>query len=151
MRQPPKIVIVGIGNLLRGDDGVGLVVTTRLKEHLRNKPDVKIYSVGESPENYLDKITADQPDIIYLIDAGGFGGKPGEFRLFSNPQPKTQGFSTHSTSLSLVINFLTLQTAAQVYLLAIQPEKIGMGETLSPAVTKGMEEATIFLESACQK
>ena len=147
----PRIVIVGIGNLLAGDDGVGIAVTARLKERLQNKSHVRIYEVGESPENYLDKITADQPDIIYLIDAGDFGGKPGEFRIFSDPQPKIQGFSTHSTSLSLVINFLTLQTAAQVYLLAIQPEKIGMGETLSPAVTKGMEEATQFLEAACQK
>ncbi|MFH0796003.1 MAG: hydrogenase maturation protease [Candidatus Omnitrophota bacterium] len=151
MRQPLRIVIVGIGNILRGDDGVGVAIAARLKEHLRNKPNVKIYEVGESPENYLDKITADQPDIIYLIDAGEFGGKPGEFRIFSNPRPKTQGFSTHSTSLSLVINFLTLQTTAQVYLLAIQPEKIGLGEDLSPAVTKGMEEATQFLEAACQK
>ena len=52
-RLQGKALIVGIGNRLRGDDGVGPEIINRLSSPL---PHLLLFDVGETPENYLGKI-----------------------------------------------------------------------------------------------
>jgi len=72
-----KIIILGIGNTLRSDDGAGSILANRIKD----KVPFIVFDVGISPENYLDKIIKERPDTILIIDTGDFGGKPGELRV----------------------------------------------------------------------
>ena len=142
----PRIAIVGIGNLMKADDGAGMVMTAALKERLAGFSEIKTYETGTAPENHLAAIIAFKPEIIYLIDAADFNGEAGEFKLFPANQVKSQGFSTHAISISLVIQFLKLQTKAEIFLLAIQPEEISIREGLSARVKTGTDKAIIFLE-----
>ena len=50
--QNKKVLILGIGNRLRGDDAVGSI----LAERLAKKLDVPIIDEGNVPENYLAPI-----------------------------------------------------------------------------------------------
>ena len=60
-----KVVIVGIGNTMKGDDGFGPALVERLS------PKVKAVCIdaGSAPENYTGKIVKEKPDTILIVDA----------------------------------------------------------------------------------
>jgi len=132
-----KVVILGIGNVLRSDDGVGSILAARIEGKL---PWI-VYDAGESPENYLGKIIKDKPDNIVLVDAVDFGGKPGEYRVLESDDLKTTNlFSTHNASLSLTINYLQNNLKVDIIILIIQPKKISFGDNLSPELKQALSE-----------
>ncbi|MDD4980140.1 MAG: hydrogenase 3 maturation endopeptidase HyCI [Candidatus Omnitrophica bacterium] len=131
-----KVAIVGIGNTMRSDDGVGSVLASRLKD----KVAFKVFDVGVSPENYLEKIIKEEPDTIVIIDAVDFGAKPGEFRILEARDLKTTNlFATHNASISLTINYLQSNLKADIIILIIQPESIAFGEGLSREVARRLD------------
>ena len=126
-----KVVILGIGNTLRSDDGVGSILVSRIKD----KVPYLVYDAGSTPENYLGKIINDKPDNVVIIDAVDFGGKPGEFRIVEGDEIKTVNlFSTHNASISLTINYLQSNLKADIIILIIQPKNIAFGDNLSPQI-----------------
>ncbi|MBU1906426.1 MAG: hydrogenase 3 maturation endopeptidase HyCI [Candidatus Omnitrophica bacterium] len=135
-----KVVILGIGNTLRSDDGIGSLLASRLKDKLS----YIVYDAGVSPENYLGKVDKDKPDNLVIIDAVDFGGKPGEFRAVDGEGIKTTNlFSTHNASLSMLINFLQSNSKMDIIVLIIQPKTIAFGDKLSPEI----RETLVKLES----
>jgi len=128
-----KVVILGIGNTLRSDDGVGSILANRIKD----KVPYLVYDTGPTPENYLGKVIKDKPDNIVIIDAVDFGGKPGEFRIVEGEDIKTVNlFSTHNASISLTINYLQSNLKVDIIILIIQPKNINFGDNLSPEITE---------------
>jgi hydrogenase 3 maturation protease len=134
-----KVLILGIGDTLRSDDGVGSLLARRLE----GRTPYIVYDSNLSPENYLGKIVKDKPQIVLLVDAVDFGGRPGEFRVFeSGDIVSPQFFSTHNASLSLVIDYLKANLVARIILLAVQPKVLDFGESLSTEVNKTLETLT---------
>jgi hydrogenase 3 maturation protease len=128
-----KVVILGIGNTLRNDDGLGSIIARQIKD----KVPYIVYDAGPSPENYLGKIIKDKPDNIVIIDAVDFGGRPGEFRIVEGEDIKTVNlFSTHNASISLTINYLQSNLKVDIIILIIQPKNINFGDNLSPEVSE---------------
>ena len=112
-----KVVILGIGNALRSDDGAGSILASRIKDKVSHI----VYDAGASPENYLSKIVKDKPDTLLIIDAADFGGKPGELNLLEQDDLKSVNiFSTHNTSISLTINYLRNNIKVDIITLVIQ-------------------------------
>ena len=144
-----KVVILGIGNTLRSDDGVGSILASRIKD----KVPYIVYDVEASPENYLGKIIKDKPDNLVIIDAVDFGAKPGEFRVIDSEHVKTSNlFTTHNASISLTINYLQGNLKVDIIILAIQPETIIFGDSLSIPVKKTLEKLeSWFHESTKEK
>ncbi len=128
--------ILGIGNRLWRDDGVGSVLAERLKAA---NPEAPIFDGGMAPENYLEKVAAARPEHILLIDAADFGGEPGEWRLFSGEELAFTGVSTHAGSPRMLAAYLEERTGARVELLAIQPADAGEGSELSPKVAAAVD------------
>lgn len=132
-----KTVIVGIGNALRCDDGIGSLLAARIKD----KTPYAVYDAGMSPENYLGKIIKDQPDNIVIIDAVDFAGSPGELRELEGENLQTTNFfSTHNASLSLTINYLQSNLKVDIIVLMVQPKSVAFGDQLSPEITKTLQE-----------
>jgi len=144
-----KVVILGIGNTLRNDDGVGSIIASRIKD----KVPYLVYDAGPTPENYLGKIIKDKPDNIVIIDAVDFGGGPGEFRIVEGEDIKTVNlFSTHNASISLTINYLQSNLKVDIIILIIQPKNINLGDNLSPQISKTIKELEdFFRETAKEK
>jgi hydrogenase 3 maturation protease len=143
-----KVVILGIGNTLRGDDAVGSLFA----QHLRGKVPYLVYDAGESPENYLGKIVKDEPNNIIIIDAVDFGGKPGEFRVAEADEIKTTNlFSTHNASISLTINYLQNNLKADIIMLIIQPKSIAFGENLSPEITETLNKLENWINETAEE
>lgn len=131
-----KVVILGIGNTFRGDDGIGSLFA----QHLKNKLPFIVYDAGPNPENYLGKIIKDKPDNIIIIDAVDFGGTPGDFREVEAQDIKTVNlFSTHNASISLTINYLQNNLKANIIILIIQPKNIKFVDDLTPELTETLK------------
>ena len=125
-----KILFVGIGNLLKKDDGVGVYISSGLI----NRRNIEALTVEVSLENYIGKINRIDPDILVLIDCVEMGSVPGTSKLISVSQLHDLTFNTHNISLKRISEFFKMP----VYLLGIQPKKIDFGENISYLV---MEEA----------
>ena len=132
-----KVVILGIGNTFRGDDGIGSLLAQRLKD----KVPFIIYDTGPNPENYLGKVIKDRPDNIVIIDAVDFGGKPGEFNELEGEGIETVNlFSTHNASISLTVNYLKNNLKSDIILLIIQPKNISFADNLTPELTETLKK-----------
>ena len=144
-----KVVILGIGNTLRSDDGIGSILANRLTDKL---PYI-VYDSATSPENYLGKIIKDKPQNIILIDAVDFGGDPGEFRVLEGEDIKTVNlFSTHNASLSLTINYLQSHLKVEIIVLIIQPKSISFGDNLTAPIQKTLDDLEKwFIEAGKEK
>lgn len=137
-------ILLGVGNALRQDDGFGSCLARELKE----KVSLKVWDAGSSPENFLGKVIKENPPVVLFIDAVDFGGYAGEIKLFSCEEVKTKNFYlTHDTSLTLLFEFLETNVKAKIYLLAVQPKAIGLGEEMSREMDERFRELkSWFLE-----
>jgi len=136
-----KVIILGIGNTLRSDDGAGSVLASRIKEGVS----FLVWDAGLNPENYLNRIIKEKPDNLVIIDAADFGGRAGEFRISEADQIQTSNlFSTHNASLSLLINYLQSKIKTNIIVLIIQPKTIALGDTLSPEVSATLNNLKDF-------
>jgi len=128
-----KVIILGIGSMMRRDDAAGSILASRLE----GKVPFMVLDAGPSPENYFGKMIREKPDNIIIIDAVDFGGKAGEYLVFEAGDVKTVNlFSTHNASISLAINYLQSNLTAEIIILAIQPRSVAFGEGLSPEIAK---------------
>jgi hydrogenase 3 maturation protease len=118
-----KKLFVGIGNLLKMDDGVGVYISKKIK----NNGDVSSLTAEVSIENYIGKINNMNPDILILIDCVDMKSDAGTFKLLKLNQIHDLTFNTHNISLKRLSEFFKMP----VYVLGIQPEKIDFGENIS--------------------
>jgi hydrogenase maturation protease len=122
-QKDKKILFVGIGNVLRSDDVVGVYISRRIKDH----DNIASITVETGIENYIGKINSINPDLLILVDCAEISSSPGDCRLLKAGQIEDNTFNTHNISLQRVTEFFRMP----VYLLAIQPEKVDFGEKLS--------------------
>ncbi len=74
--QGKRTLILGIGNSMRGDDGVG----PALIERLQGKVSATLIDGGEVPENYLGPIEAAGPEAVLIVDAADLKAAAGMWR-----------------------------------------------------------------------
>ncbi len=143
-----KVIILGIGNTLRSDDGAGSILASRIKDKLS----FKVFDSGPTPENYLEKIIKEKPDNLVILDAADFGGSPGEYRVIEAEELRTVNFfSTHNASITLTINYLKNSIKADIIILIIQPKTIAFSDNLSEEVTKSLSFLEDWFHAADKK
>lgn len=133
-----KVVIVGIGNILRGDDGFGPALISRLQGKLK----ALCIDAGTAPENYTGKIVKGNPNTILLVDALHLDKNAGEFELLKKEDIVKVGFTTHDISPNMFIEYLEKNTAANIYMLGVQPKSVSFGEEMSDEVKGALEQIT---------
>jgi hydrogenase 3 maturation protease len=126
LKQANRLLFIGVGNLLKRDDGVGVVISKQIIE----KPAIRSLTVEVSIENYIGKINSLEPDEIVLIDCMELGGSPGTYRLVALEDVEDITFNTHNISLGRLGDFFH----CPAYVLGIQPENVEFGESLSSPV-----------------
>lgn len=117
---------MGIGNVLRQDDGVGVYISERIRE----SEYISVLTVEVSIENYIGKINHLDPDLLVLIDCMDFNRPPGTWSLLPVEQIRTHALNTHHISLKQVSELFKMP----VWVLGIQPRTTAFGETMSPEV-----------------
>ncbi len=131
-----KVVIVGVGNILRGDDGLGPMLVERLKAKVR----AVCINAGSALENYLGKIVKAQPDTVLLIDAVHLGLEPGAYEMLETAEIEQAGLSTHDISPRLLLDLLGMRIKGKILLLGVQPQQLGLGDGLSWRIRETLHE-----------
>jgi hydrogenase 3 maturation protease len=129
-----KIVFLGVGNILRGDDALGPELISKLRE----ETDLVCIDAGTAPENYAGKVVKEDPDTVIIVDAAHLGLKPGEYEVLDNNEIAKSGLTTHDLSPQMFIGFLEEQIKADIYMLAVQPENVAFGEEMSEPVKEAL-------------
>ena len=129
-RLKGKVMILGVGNPLRGDEGAGPYLIEQLKGHT----DAILLNCEEVPENFLGKIAENRPDSILIIDAIDLGMSPGAAAILEEDKLGDIGWSTHHASLRLFIDYVKADTKADVLILGIQPSSTEFGAEISVEV-----------------
>ncbi len=144
-RLAGRVAVMGIGNPLRGDDGVGSIVARKLRRAFAWVPPtdapadaeattVAIVDGEEIPESYLDVLEAARPAVVVLVDAADLGCAPGSLTLQEGARLLDHTTFTHRTPLAPLVRFLEERTGAKVLLAAIQPGGERWAEALSGEV-----------------
>jgi len=131
-RSGGKLVLLGVGNPLRGDDGAG----PKLIRELKNKIDAILLDCGEVPENFLGEIVKAQPDTVIIIDAVDLEKSPGSIAVLEEASLVSTGWSTHRASLRPFIRYVKANTEADVFVLGIQPKAMELGSKISDEVAQ---------------
>jgi len=141
-----KACIVGIGNIIRGDDALG----PKLIEMLRSRQILTpLFDCGTAPENYIFPILATSCDTVILIDAADMGVSPGDAGIFALEEIANVSFSTHNPSPRLFTDLLkTGKDDMNIFVVSIQPKTTSLGSPMSAEVMRSLENlADAFLET----
>jgi len=137
MTQTARLTVLGLGNELMGDDGIGVYVVRALGEQAL-PDDVELIDAGAGGLNLLNVI--ERAEAILAIDAADMNMLPGSFRWVSPEQlrdSKSPIFSLHNTSF-----VETLRLAERFFarppttIFAIQPASVEPRMHLSPALAR---------------
>jgi hydrogenase maturation protease len=148
VRAVPRIVVIGVGNIYRGDDAVGLLVVQRVRERLG--PIVE-YREEYGEGTALIDVWKDA-DAVILIDAARSGALPGTIHRFdvaAQSLPETfQCYSTHAFGVAEAIELARAlgQMPAQFIVYGIEGKNFAMGTELSVEMENAIERA---VEQVC--
>jgi hydrogenase 3 maturation protease len=134
-------LLLGIGNSLKGDDGAGNFVAT-----LIHGPGWIALDCGTVPENFTGKVREISPELLVLVDAAEMNIPPGKFRVVAPEDIDDVSFGTHALPLRLLIDYVRPH-AGRILFIGIQPEQIGLGAGLSPAVKRGARRLASLIEA----
>lgn len=144
MKGYDKIVIMGIGNTLRGDDGLGPMLIDILYDKLVNSSinsdDVYLLNAGTAPENHTIEIREINPTHVIIVDAVEFNQEAGNFIIVNKEQIDTFNFSTHTMPVSFLINYLEDSVGCEILTLGIQPKDMKLVNIISDEVKESIEE-----------
>ena len=143
-----NFLVVGLGNILLRDEGVGVRLAERLLERYEVPCEVEVMDGGTSGMELIHTI-ADR-DALIVCDAVSSELSPGTvLRISGDELPaffRTK-LSPHQLGLSDVLATLSLleRMPRQVILIGVVPEDLELGIELSPRIESVMEEALDLL------
>lgn len=139
-----KIVVIGVGNLLLGDEGIGVHIINELK-NLQLPDNVEVYDCGTGGLSILSLLEGF--DRAVVVDAVKRGGEPGtvyRFRIdkISDENRLKEMISFHELDLGTVIGIgsKTCKLPSEIVMIGVEPKSIEVGLNLSPEVTKKKNE-----------
>jgi len=150
-----KIAVLGVGNLLLKDEGVGIHVVNALQKGDRLPSNVQLIDGGTATLDILHLI--EDMDKIIVIDAVKGGCEPGTIYRFTledmefdnSPtgtkvpacETKAPAYSLHELSLSntLAIAQLLGDSPKSVVIIGVEPKEIALGLELSPEIEEKIE------------
>ena len=142
LRIPVKVLVLGVGNPILSDDGVGIHVARELKK--REMPGVDVEELAASGLELLDVVRG--YDKVVIIDAiQTTKGKPGELYILEEKdfEKSIHGSSPHginiATALALGRKLVPNEMPKEVVFFAVEAEDlVNVSEKLTPKVAKAL-------------
>lgn len=151
-----KIAVIGIGNPLRKDDGIGIVLLERLRKQKKKlSPTLEFIDGGTGGMNLLHILS--QYDTVIIIDAVDFRGKPAENHMYQLEEMYSRktavSVSTHESDFLKVIRLSEqLQKRPyKVFIFAVQPKDVSFGTTFSDEIAQAVDPLTLALQNKIQE
>ncbi len=141
MVEDPFTLIVGVGNPMRGDDGVGPAVVDRLAPHLG--PDVRCAVVDADPLPLMDLWAG--ADRVIVVDAVRSGRPPGTVHHLVDPTRLPRGVRSASSHLVGLGELLGLADALgtlphRLEFFGVEVARLDLGSGLGDEVAAAVDE-----------
>jgi hydrogenase maturation protease len=141
-----RTLVLGIGNTLLTDEGVGVHVLQALESELAHLPDVALLDGGTLSFSLAGPI--EEADALIVVDAANIQSEPGEWTLLEGEQMDAFLMSNRKASVHEVgltdlraIAILAGHWPERRAMLAIQPAVIDWGEQPTAAVAAAIPPA----------
>ena len=141
-----KILVLGIGNTLLADEGVGIIAMRDLEMSYGKREDMEFLDGGTL--SFTLAVPIAECDALLVIDAAELGAAPGTVRSFEGEEMDrflgaNRKSSVHEVGLLdlMSISRLTGHWPERRALIGIQPAVVGWGESLTPAVAATLPQA----------
>ena len=138
-------LVLGIGNTLLSDEGIGVHVVERLRGRLGSLPDVTLLDGGTLSFTLAEPIAA--ADHLIVVDAARLGAAPGTLRCLRDGEMDRYllggAKSVHEVSLGDLMDIARLSNTLprRRALVAIEPQKLDWGDAPTPEVAAAIEPA----------
>jgi hydrogenase maturation protease len=131
-----RVVVLGVGNLLLSDEGVGVHVANKLME-MDLPPEVDVVEGGTDGFRLMNVVTGAARLIV--VDAVKGGGPPGSIYRFdikdAPTYPDEYKTSVHQIGILEVVHLSELiGKAPETTIIGVEPKSLDMGMELSPEV-----------------
>jgi hydrogenase maturation protease len=147
-------VVLGLGNPLMSDEGIGGFLITKLLEKRDTHPAVDFIDAGTGGMSMLHLI-ADREKVI-IIDCAYMGTSPGAIIKFTPQEVQTVKqllhYSLHEIDILKVLEFARQldQCPDNVVIFGIEPETIELGGNLTDTLQNKIEEYLTQIENELQ-
>lgn len=140
-KTPVTTLVVGLGNPLMGDDGVGVAALELLRTEWDLPTDIELVDGGTWGMNLLPLVESSRH--VVLIDAIRSGVAPGTLTVLERhelPRYFSLKLSPHQIDLREVLALAELRGMLPDDLVAIgiEPDRVEMEMSLSPRVSAGL-------------
>lgn len=137
-------IVLGLGNPLMSDEGIGVRIVERLQKRATQFPEVEFLDAGTGGMNVLHLIANRKKAII--VDCALMGQAPGTICRFAPDDVKSvkqvSHFSLHDVDILKVLELSRQldECPPEVIIFGIEPEKVEQGTTLSLILAARMGE-----------
>ncbi len=145
-----EIIVLGLGNIMCGDDGVGVIAAERLEKE--NIPGIRAVPAGIDPGAILSTLW--QAERLLVLDCILAGGQPGEIYRFIPSdlvQEEEAPLSLHQVSLSYNLAKLGTKGPKEVVILGIEPLELSWGKPMSQAVQNSLPRLMALAQEEIDK
>jgi hydrogenase maturation protease len=138
-----NIALLGLGNILLRDEGVGVHIVKSVEQNYQFSPPISIIDGGTSGSDILPIFEENQR--ILIVDAVNFGKDPGHIGILQNDEilaQLTTKLTMHHIGLADVLSSVKLleYTHDEICLLGIQPDIIDTGLELSELLQSQLDK-----------
>lgn len=147
-----SIRIIGLGNELRGDDAVGILMARRLRQEIGDR--VEVVEAEMAGVDLVELMNG--ADVAILIDAARSGQAPGTIhRLDASADSISGPIFPHSSHAIGTADALELARAmgvlpATVIVYGVEAENTEAGQRLSPPVAKALNQVVARIVQDCE-
>jgi len=140
-----KIAVIGLGNTLRRDDGIGVVILESLLNHYQ-RANIDYLNFGSASFDLLHRLQ--DYDIALLIDGISAGTlAAGQLKIFildeASFSEEDGAISSHELNLKDIFKLAQkLQIKTKIYVAGIQVEDVSFGLSLSSALSSKLADLT---------
>jgi len=144
-----KTAVIGLGNTLRRDDGIGIIILESLLNNYQRKQ-VDYLNFGIASFDLMHRLQ--DYEAVLLIDGISAGLPAGELKIFNLEQAvfpeEANAVSSHELNLKDIFKLTrNLGIKARIYIAGIQVQDTGFGESLSSPLKEKLEALTEQIDS----
>ncbi|MCF7973662.1 MAG: hydrogenase maturation protease [Phycisphaerae bacterium] len=150
MSDQKKTAVLGLGNPIMSDEGIGPAIVQRFKDQAGHDTSIEFVDVGTGGFSLLYHLEG--VDKAVFVDCALMGESPGTIRRFTCDQVQTvkrlSHFSLHEGDLLTLIDKAKElgQCPADIVLFGIEPRVVDFGLCLTEALSSQMDHYVALID-----
>ncbi len=130
-----RVSLLCVGNELNGDDAFG----RHLADTLEEDGEMQVLFASTAPENFVGEVIDFKPERVVVVDAGDFGGRPGEIRRLQQDELQSVHVSTHRMPMKVLARQFK-EEGVDTAFVAVQARHFTPGEEMSEELEAALDE-----------